>query len=307
MTQLNNHDTGNETIRLPIRTVPMPEVASSHQPITVGWFSPRRRACDGRSDCPSGSESDSDSEDGAARGGTLSEDHSFHGQRPEIRQLANKRFKEWGIGFKYDGPPHKRSGTPKWRPDSTHLVGMEDSSDAELVAELVVVSRIDHPTRRVPLACPFYVSDPKKYQGCLLQFKQQSIGGLISHIQYHHAQPFYCPICRETFDTVIHRDDHVLEDTCELRDPKPIDGIGQYQIARLAGRDKPHRDEAQRWQRIWRSLFPDAEPPPSPYLDQGRGLAVLMAREFWEVQGQRCVSEVLESKSMLKGQADEKA
>lgn len=255
------------------------------------------------SDCSSSSESDSDIEDGAAHGYTLPKDHGFQGQRPEILQFANNRFKEWSVGVKYDDPLGKRSIAPKWRPESPRLEGKEDSSDTEPV----VVSQLDHPKPRVRLACPCYVRDPRVYQKCLLQFNQRSIEGLIGHIKSDHARPFYCPICGETFDTIIHRDDHILKDSCELRDPEPIDGIGQYQMARLTKRDKRYRGEAQRWQRIWRSLFPDAEPPLSPYLDQGCGLAVSMARDFWEVHGRRCVAEFLESRDMLKGQDDERA
>ncbi|KAM5373329.1 hypothetical protein ACJZ2D_007158 [Fusarium nematophilum] len=307
MTKRSNDDTGYGTLRLSVRTVPVPEVASCHQATTVissSTIRPMPSWPDSSSDCSSESESDSDIEDDAAHRYTLPKDHRFQGQRPEILQLANQRFKEWSVGVKCEDLNGKPSRTSTWRPGSPHLEEEADSSDSELV----VVSQPHHPKRRLHLACPCYALDPRVHQSCLLQFNQQSIEGLICHIKSHHPRPFYCPVCREIFDTIIRRDDHILKNTCELRDDtEPIDGIDQYQIARLKRRDKRCRGEARRWHCIWRSLFPYAGLPRSPYLDQGCGLAVSMARDFWEVHGRRCVAEFLESRDMLRGKDDGRA
>ncbi|KAF4981143.1 hypothetical protein FDECE_17741 [Fusarium decemcellulare] len=254
--------------------------------------------------------SDSDSDDGhdAAREYILPRNHQFQAQRPQLRRLTTQRFNRWRTGVKYTPPPddrlppRKRLKTSHWHSDSPRVEEEEDVSDEELV----VVSGPTTSKGFFHLACPYCISNPEKHQRCLRIDDLQSIEGLINHLVRHHSKPPYCPICSETFDTIIHRDDHILENKCELRDPIPIEGINLDQRSWLSSRDKYYLGEKRRWRRIWSTVFPGSEPPRSPYLDQGCGLAVSMARDFWDMYGQQCVLEFLESRDLL-DEDDERA
>ena len=115
-------------------------------------------------------------------------------------------------------------------------------------------------------------------------------------------KPPYCPLCSQTFDTLSSRDSHILERTCELRDPQPIEGINFYKESKLKRRDKLYLSEAKRWQRIYATVFPNSEPPHSPYLDRGYGKVVSMARDYWRAYGRLCVSQFLERSGFIGGE-----
>jgi hypothetical protein len=91
-----------------------------------------------------------------------------------------------------------------------------------------------------------------------------------------------------------------LGGTCELLDPQPIEGINFYQESKLKRRDKIHLGEAKRWRRIYATVFPNSDPPHSPYLDRGCGKAVSMARDYWRANGRHYVCQFLE-----RGEEDE--
>ncbi|KAH7237829.1 hypothetical protein B0J15DRAFT_529315 [Fusarium solani] len=103
-------------------------------------------------------------------------------------------------------------------------------------------------------------------------------------------------------DSIGGRDSHILERTCELRDPQPIEGINFYQESKLKRRDKIYLGEAKRWRRIYATAFPNSDLPRSPYLDRGCGKAVSMARDCWRVNGRLCVSQFLERSGFIGGE-----
>jgi hypothetical protein len=192
----------------------------------------------------------------------------------------------------------------KWQPEPLLVEEAQDPSDPEVV----VLSRQRKMARQFHQACPFYKSDPVKHKRCLLLYNSQSIEGLKHHLARHHKKPFYCARCFETFKTPIGRDSHILDAKCQLLDPKPMDGIDQYQRSMLWKKDKWYLSERKRWRWIWTIVFP-SQPPHSPYLDQGLGLEVSMARDFWDMYGWRCVSDFLSSRGYLDrhDENDEKA
>ncbi|UPL00102.1 hypothetical protein LCI18_011036 [Fusarium solani-melongenae] len=242
--------------------------------------------------CSSSNDSDSDSEDETpTESYTLPQGHEFWEFRPELLRLSQVRLKEFISRVQYDVPPRKRSRMARLQPEPLYLQEEEDPSDTELV----VLSSQPKIRRSFHLACPFHAADPEKYKQCLLRYDRQSIEGLIDHLICHHTKPFYCARCSETFGTAIDRDNHILDARCELLDPKPMDGIDQYQKSKLWKRDRWYIDERKRWRRMWTTVFP-SQPPRSPYLDQGLGLEVSMARDFWEMYGWQCVSEFLSSR-----------
>ncbi|KAF4466370.1 hypothetical protein FALBO_6774 [Fusarium albosuccineum] len=235
----------------------------------------------------SSNENDSDSDDraSASQEYSLPQDHVFQAQRPDLEQFSKEKFETWRSRARYIAPPddrlppHKRLKTSKCRESSTTLEEEQDDSDGEFD----VIYHADSPKGFFHLACPFYVNDPEKYQQCLLLHDLQSIEEVIGHIKRSHAKPPYCPRCSATFDTAIARDDHMLEGKCELQDMIPIDGVNLEQAVCLKKRDKYYRGQKKRWLRIWYIVFPAS-----------------MAHDFWNFEGQQCVSEFLESRDLLR-------
>ncbi|KAK7430436.1 hypothetical protein QQZ08_002955 [Neonectria magnoliae] len=161
--------------------------------------------------------------------------------------------------------------------------------------------------RSTCLACPIYASNPIKYRLCLLHHDLQSVEDVIVHVRRHHTQSPYCPMCYRTFDRVLERNDHILARTCELRDSGDIEGINEYQKARLSRRDKVHLSEKKRWLRLWDTVFPKTECLRSPYLENDSfEREVVILREYWKRYGRGVIVRYLESKDLLCGnQVDE--
>lgn len=131
------------------------------------------------------------------------------------------------------------------------------------------------------LACPFYVAKPEKYKSCLLHRSLQSIEDVIRHVNQHHKEPPYCPICRREFDSPSVRDQHILTRTCTFRDSGEVKNINERQPLRLHKQDVLHICESERWSRIWEAVFPDALPLKSSYLYEIKNRAMLMINSYW--------------------------
>ncbi|KAJ3453900.1 hypothetical protein MRS44_018532 [Fusarium solani] len=230
----------------------------------------------------SGSDSDdsscSDSEHsspGAAQEYVLSHDHRLQSSRPELLKSSLDSLDAWMRSARYVLPPDD-SLPPRKRLRTSHWKESDDGIDG-----------------------------PARYQQCLLQYDLRSIEDVIRHLRSHHMKPPYCPLCSQTFDSLSSRDSHILERTCELRDPQPIQGINFYQESKLKRRDKIYLSEAKRWQRIYATVFPNSEPPHSPYLDRGYGKVVSMARDYWRAYGRLCVFQFVERGELL-GEEEER-
>jgi hypothetical protein len=70
------------------------------------------------------------------------------------------------------------------------------------------------------------------------------------------------------------------ENTCELRSLIPIDGIDLFQRDKLVRQDRTYLNDKQRWYCIWKTLFPQSEPPCSPFLKTEVGLGPAMVRDY---------------------------
>ncbi|KAF5588391.1 hypothetical protein FPCIR_7149 [Fusarium pseudocircinatum] len=216
-------------------------------------------------------------------------------QKVDLQQLLRERFGRWADGVEYTAPPkdrlppRKRFRTSQWQ---SGLPRTDEENDSE--EEFVVIS---HPTRRegfFHLACPFYIHAPHKHQKCLVEQDLPSIEALIKHLLRQHDKPLYCRTCWKTFETLIERDSHVLENACKRIDQEASIGLTESQKVRLIKRDRYDLGEARRWRRLWSTVFPGREQPRSPYLDRDEGLKVSMVRDFWTADGQKVVSGFLE-------------
>jgi hypothetical protein len=81
---------------------------------------------------------------------------------------------------------------------------------------------------------------------------------------YRYHRIFQCPRCKEPFKYQEALERHFLEvKSCELNLVEPIEGITDNVEKRLRSRKKTHRDQSEfeRWQEIYRILFPTEEVP----------------------------------------------
>ncbi|KAM0203166.1 hypothetical protein ACHAQI_010572 [Fusarium lateritium] len=222
-----------------------------------------------------------------------------------VEQLLSERFSRWIDGMKYIAPPEdrlpprKRFKTSQWQSDLPRAEEDDGSED-----DFVVISHPDCRTDFFHLACPFYIHSPDKHQKCLIQHDIGSIETLIKHLLQHHDKPLYCRTCRKAFETLIDRDNHVLENACRKNNSKPLDGLTESQKTKLINRDRYYLGESSRWRRIWSTVLPNVEQPQSPYLDRGEGLKVSMIRDFWDVDGKKLILDFVEG---LEIHADERS
>lgn len=271
--------------------------SSSSDYLTPSSSEDESHSCLSDDDGNNGSDLDSglESDQHVGRTIVLPDGHRIQSQRSNLASFSYKNLKRWIVDVHYSAPSQKRSRMSRWQSGSPCCEDDGDCSEAGFVV-------LPHQGQRqgfFRLACPFYVSNPSKYRQCLLQFDSDSIEGLIDHLGRQHERPSYCPICYETFETIILRDDHILKRVCKLESPRVIDGIGEQQKLKLWKRDKWYLDESKRWNRIWAVVFPNTNFPRSPYLSDDCGLAVSMARDFWDARGQRCVLKFLKTQNVL--------
>jgi hypothetical protein len=80
---------------------------------------------------------------------------------------------------------------------------------------------------------------------------------------------FQCNRCREIFESTIQLSDHQrLEIPCETRAEEPRDGIDDAQLQLLRSKKKlpgkKEMSEEEKWTNVYRIIFPNDDPVPSP-------------------------------------------
>ncbi|VUC28011.1 unnamed protein product [Clonostachys rosea] len=210
----------------------------------------------------------------------LDPSHELHELRLDIGEFAFDAIQSNLNAAVYSAPPDDRL-PPRKRLKTTNW---ETSADQKPIASRT--------KGYFHLACPFYISNPTRCQGCLLQYDLQSIEDVIRHVSEDHTEPPYCPICRQEFQRAFTRDIHVRERAC-TPSTRDVDGVNDRQKRMLVKKDKIQLGERKRWMRIWRTVFPDRELKDSPYLNNGLGRNISILRDYWEVQGYDTVMEFL--------------
>lgn len=218
----------------------------------------------------------------------LDPSHEFHGLRLDIVEFTFDVIQRNLEAAVYSAPPddrlppQKRLKTANW----------ELPCDEKPIASRT--------KGYFHLACPFYITNPTKYRGCLLQHDLQSIEDVIRHVSEHHTEPPYCPICRREFERAFTRDIHVRERACSPS-TGDVDGVNDRQKRMLVKKDKIQMGERKRWMRIWRTVFPNRELGDSPYLDSGLGHNISVLRDYWASNGYDTVMEFLGRIGMSEG------
>ncbi|KAK1829245.1 hypothetical protein QBC39DRAFT_263434, partial [Podospora conica] len=114
------------------------------------------------------------------------------------------------------------------------------------------------------LACPYYKRDPTKHMECLLRNRLTSTSFVRQHLQRVHCRPIHCSRCGRTFRKEVEQEDHVRERLCNV-ERFTYPGFGMDQLIKIR---KPPRDlnEQERWNTMWRILFPGEPCPEDPYV-----------------------------------------
>ncbi|QPC71877.1 hypothetical protein HYE68_002629 [Fusarium pseudograminearum] len=154
---------------------------------------------------------------------------------------------------------------------------------------------VSPPKRNLHYACPFEAVYPEKYRRCSSQHSLLTMDDVMGHLKGHHVDPLYCPMCSEIFETLIHRDRHIIKASCELQKLQVPKKIKENALMRIM---KMNISDEERWNGIFATIFPNEKPPHSPYLDCGRRLAISVARDYFMVDGRRCVSELLQAQGL---------
>jgi hypothetical protein len=127
------------------------------------------------------------------------------------------------------------------------------------------------------LACPYFKLDParyseantleKNYRGCSSAYLRD-IARVKQHLYRVHQQPRnLCPRCSALFPNAQELDEHFLmRVACEASAPAFPERFSERQYRELKRR-WPRENVIESWMRIWRILFPEAQCPRSPYLE----------------------------------------
>ncbi|UPK96730.1 hypothetical protein LCI18_007665 [Fusarium solani-melongenae] len=237
----------------------------------------------------------------------LPEGHRLQKVRLPILRLARQRVRVFTANACYVAPPdhqpslRKRPRPCNWPRETTctPIKPVGDTNEEDTDDGFLLVSPPEEfDEKPLHFSCPFYKRDPKTYRQCLLRHDFRTFDSVITHLQRHHKKPPYCPMCSQTFDTVIKCDRHILKRTCKMGDLVMPEGLNSNQRAMLARNDRRILSNTERWNRINDVIFPDAGCVSSPYLDEGCGREISMARDYWKEYGWRCVSDVLASQDM---------
>ncbi|KAH6962427.1 hypothetical protein BKA56DRAFT_597717 [Ilyonectria sp. MPI-CAGE-AT-0026] len=236
----------------------------------------------------------------------LPKDHRFRAARQPLLQQLRQNVKVFAENTQYHEPP-KHQPLPPRRKRKHRRPSKRQSKSAHVFDELNCHGDQEHtddgfiilPRKYLPFPCPFYKANPKRHRKCLLQHDLRRIENVATHVVRHHSRPSYCPTCSQIFDSVIECDRHMVARTCELRDLIIPEGINLYQKNILTERDDEQLTTAERWERMYSTIFPDSESSPSPFLDQGCAQAISAARDYWREDGWRCISDFLRNRGML--------
>ena len=146
-------------------------------------------------------------------------------------------------------------------------------------------SRVDvDPPKIRKLACPFFKNDSSNHehkQACtgpgwntISRLKcvtpvpidpGTSLTSSREHIYRCHWRPHKCHRCYEAFETAEDFENHQRQDEpCRKRSPKHDDGISQAQYHQLKKKPPPAKNDRERWEEVYRIIFPKAKKMPSP-------------------------------------------
>lgn len=209
---------------------------------------------------------------------------------------ATKPESEKASTASYRSHFRKRSRMESWK----EVGNVAIHSDWEESGEVLV----DQPLAAGPKVwpCPFFVKDRKFYASCLTRHCLSSMSDVRQHLILMHRLPLYCSVCYETFTTVRSRNIHMRKRQCVCLPPVELDGITYAQMRKLEDQEKAGSkvtaSQHEQWYAIWRTVFSQTPPPPSPFSFTEHELEVYKLRRFWNNSGKNIVSDVLKERGL---------
>lgn len=109
------------------------------------------------------------------------------------------------------------------------------------------------------LACLFYKMNPKRYMSCG-ERSISNISALGQHLRNtHKLKPLHCKDCFESFDDKATLKQH--------KEPGVCVPTGGCSVGNLCGLRGKRKGIMKTWYWYWKQLFPNLQPPSSPYTD----------------------------------------
>ncbi|RYP63110.1 hypothetical protein DL769_007067 [Monosporascus sp. CRB-8-3] len=140
--------------------------------------------------------------------------------------------------------------------------------------------------------------DSHKYLNCRANVLRR-IKDVKQHILRKHKKPdFYCPVCFQVFDEARARDNHIQARNCVSQPKLTYDGISAEQRKALSNASRGKTIKEQ-WCDTWHVIFPDIQPPKSPYLGSYKEEMVSLFRSFWYKRRSRIISDVLNAQDCV--------
>ncbi|TEA19014.1 hypothetical protein C8034_v009458 [Colletotrichum sidae] len=194
---------------------------------------------------------------------------------PVSRQKANRGAAPAARAPREPSRPAKKRkfGASGKKPDETPPPGGNGSGPGR------PTERDAEPDNGRRWACHFFKLDPVRHMACLFH-PQLCCRHVKSHLQRHHKLPFHCPTCFEIFKSGALRDAHIRARNCLRRDTpaywdRYIPEDRMEELKDVTGGD---------WYAMWSVVFPDKEPPESPYTDASNQTGVAVGAVGDEVE-----------------------
>lgn len=190
--------------------------------------------------------------------------------------------------------PQKARKRPRMAWSDAYM-DVELASDSEDIDTIVV----HHAGARTgTFACPFYLMDKDRHGKCLTRHNLTSIDEVKEHLWACHRRPNFCPICKETFETMRARDDHIRARSCQRRDSPTFDGLTGGQIQQIARQGTPPSSRESQWYELWGVVCPSGLRPLSPYYSSEQEFRIVALRGFWETNGRTIISDFLRERNL---------
>ncbi|KAH7400389.1 hypothetical protein BKA64DRAFT_671780 [Cadophora sp. MPI-SDFR-AT-0126] len=165
--------------------------------------------------------------------------------------------------------------------------GASTARDREEGVQDVVQDVVAPPFKRKKLgtetarnfACPFLKHNPtvyEKWRSCAWS-GWSTVHRVKEHLDRKHQLPkFQCNRCQQVFGSAARLSDHQrIEIPCKIGVEEPQDGVTEAQFQLIRSKKKPRgpdnkiidMSEEEKWVKVYRIIFPNDDPVPSPYHD----------------------------------------
>ncbi|KAI8625217.1 hypothetical protein F5Y19DRAFT_451416 [Xylariaceae sp. FL1651] len=142
------------------------------------------------------------------------------------------------------------------------------------------------------LACPFYKRDEFRHQKCLKHVLRM-VKNVKEHLRRCHKQPSFCPLCGQIFSYKAELDNHIRARTCDAREFQEPEGITEDHERSFRSKVDKKLTLSEQWKSVWKIIFPEEEPPESPFIEGTLHEGLACFRRFRNERGPAIISEYI--------------